>query len=652
MGGLVGMIGLGRSRADARLVDRMSAHLSHRGPDQAGLRRTVNGKAALACRRLACVDHSDAAALPMSNETGDIWLAFDGAIYNHRALRHSLELEGHLFRSRSDAEVVIHSYEQYGLSFLDQLHGIFAIALWDDRLGRLILARDRLGKKPLYYLRQGNGVYFASEIKALLSGPDLPRRIQPDALAQYLTYGFVMPPLTLFDGVRKLGPGEMVIVERQGHLRTIPWWTPCREERKLHAVRSLSAERHAANLRVLLESAVADRLMVDSRFGAVLDGGLESSAVLTMMSRLLGRSVDAAVVVDPQAPGEDLRLAAARAAARGVAAPLAEVPVSQTQAAALLPDYVRHLDEPVADPDAVPAWWTARWFRDNGMIVALSADGAAELLLGHPHYDRYRRMAGWWRLQRRLPGSLKRLSAALMRLSGHAPSPEILRRACEGEPMYQSLETLWPPAEAGGLLAPALAQELARRPGHGAATRMLEEIPKPLWNDSLATMSYVDLRMRLPERVLMRLDKMAMAHGVQVRAPFLDHQLVEYAVAIPGRIRAGLGRQTGLLGRALSEVPGEPAAQLDQPPLLTRWLKGELGDLLQEQCLESRLFADGILSADCCLRLLQEHREGRADHTARLWSVLVLAEWYDSFRVDGVALGEAGQPASQAQAAQ
>ncbi|MBF0307220.1 MAG: asparagine synthetase B, partial [Alphaproteobacteria bacterium] len=278
----------GERPVDHRLASRMAALLGHRGGGDEGLYRAPDDKAALACRRLAVTDLTEEGQMPLPNETGDMWVALDGEIWNHRALRHSLELEGHQFRSRSDAEVAVHAYERWGPDFLEHLQGMFALALWDDRRGRLVLARDRLGEKPLHYIEARGVLAFASEAAPLVEAMGLPRRLDARGLAQFLAHGLVMPPLTLYEGVRKLGPGEMLMIDAAG-MRRIAWWMPCRDTRKVMAVRALPAERHLTNLRTLVENAVADRLAGEVPLGAILDGSPEAAAVAAVARRLLGR---------------------------------------------------------------------------------------------------------------------------------------------------------------------------------------------------------------------------------------------------------------------------------------------------------------------------------------------------------------------------
>lgn len=579
MSGIAGILKLGEPSAgerpvDHRLASRLAGLIGHRGCGEEGLYRAPGDKAVLACRRLAVTDLTEEGQMPLPNETGDMWVALDGEIWNHRALRHSLELEGHQFRSRSDAEVAVHAYERWGPDFLVHLQGMFALALWDDRRGRLMLARDRLGEKPLFYAEARGVLAFASEAAPLVEAMALPRRLDVRGLAQFLVHGLVMPPLTLFEGVRKLGPGEALMVEAAGMRRTA-WWMPCRDSRKIMAVRALPAERHLVNLRALVESAVADRLAGEVPLGAILDGSAESVAVATVAQRLLGRPLDMVAALGPAAqaalPRDCRRL------------PLGDAEVGAFLAA-------QRFDEPLADPACVGLWHAARRLRDDGVPAALTGAGATALL---PRAEARR---GGMGLPRRLLGLAGRMAA----LVGGGPVPA---------------------APAGEVALSPLLADAADEPS--MADRIHAQAPSWLAADPGASDRWTALRSGIPERLMTALDRMAMAHGVEMRAPFLDDQVVDYALAIPAADRLPAGGSRALF----EEMIGQPAPESPEPPA-AEWFRGATGALFEGMLAEGRLFRDAILDGEACRGLLDAHRERRADHHRRLWAVLALAHWY------------------------
>lgn len=645
MSGLAGLLALSRQRVDGHAADRMAQLLGHRGPGGGGQYRSPGGRAALGCRH----GFDDPAAEEDGfyvNESRDIRLICDGMIYNHRPLRHSLELTGHVFRTTGGAEAVLHAYEQYGPGFLDHIQGMFAFALWDERNGRLVLARDRMGKKPLYYMQQDGCLAFASEIKALAQVLPFRRRLDPQALSQYLTFGYVMPPLTLFDGVYKLGPGESLTVEGNGALRRSTYWTPLRDGRKTAAIQSLSAETHAANLRRLLESAVADRL-AGERPTAAMVAGADSSAVAAIMARLLGRSID---LVSVHLPGEDRedearqRIGRIESLAESMGGRSHAVTIDEVEAIAAIPDYLLHLDEPLADPAMIRDWWAARALRAEGISVAQTGEGADEILMGRDDVLRLRRLYPAWRRHNRLPRPLSGLGRMLMPWAvkdlARADQGEMLRRR-DGEPLFLGCETLFHDAAKPAVMGPELRDALRRWPALDAAQDVHRQLPPWLEDDPLAFMSAADLRMRLAERTLMRADKMAMAHGVELRSPFLDDQLVDYALAIPGDQRAPGGKAKHLLGRAIADLLPEGMAERRsrprRPSLLDAWFQGDLGRLLEFRLGRSNLFLDGILDPLHVRNLLAAHRLGKISQARPLWALLLLAEWYDGWSVEGMA---------------
>lgn len=588
MSGIAGAFRLRRQarRDSVGLVRRMLAVLAHRGPDQALLYRSSGDRMVLGeCRQ----GSGDGLGEIATSEAGSIRAVLDGQIYNGLALRHGLSFDGHIFRGGSDAELVIHGFEQHGLDCLTQVNGRFALALWDDRFDRLVLARDRLGKKPLYFVRHNELLLFASEIKALTAAVPFRRQIDPVAMQQYLAWGFVAPPLTMFQGVGKLGAGESLVIEPGGTLRRMAWWRPCRDSRAAARIRTLPADDHRRNLQRLLDASVADRLSGDGPLACLVDAGGTGLTMAAQAARMAGRPVEAICVYAMEAGGLP---------PRNQTLPLYPVGLRADDVAVALPDLVRHLDEPVADPTAPFLWRGAQVLHAHGITAALTGDGAEALIPG-------RRQPAGGSL-----GLLARLAACWRRPPPAAETPG--------------------PFAAGDLarlLGPAIAPQAGLTPDAACGEAMA---PPPPWlTQDEAVRAAVAVRGTLPEARLMRADKMAMAHGVNLRAPFLDHQLVDYVLALRG-FPAG--------DRLLLEMFGSGDGDAETLAVMGRWLAGPLGDCCEEVVRRSRLFLDGLLDARGCLDLLRRHRhDGRQG--ARLWAVLMLAEWYDLFWVSN---GESG----------
>ncbi len=608
MSAIAGILHLDRGATEAEPAERMVSAMAWRGPDDDGSYRSPDGRAALAARRLATLDRSASAAQPMANETHDVWMVLDGEILNYRALRHSLELVGHRFRSASDAEVVLHAYEQWELDFLSHLQGSFALALWDDRRDRLVLARDRLGRKPLFIAEHRGRLAFASGVGPILDELDLPRRLDPVGLSHYLTLGVVPAPATLVAGVSKLAPGEMLVADRLGPPRRQRWHSIEPDERRAASVRGLAAERHAGNLRTLLECAVADRLLSDSRpVGVWMSPAAGSGAIATIINQLTGQPPQAlAVFDDVDAPAAyDIRQSAK---ASGIE--LTERVVTVDEAVEALPLIADRLAEPVAHSALVTAWFAASLGREARVPALLAETGADEVFLCNPAYEGARR-AGLWR----------RLSALL---PGHAPVT---------------------PRPGAGLPPPGL-RPFADRDGASLLNAVLPPVPSPpvvipAWmrDDSLAALAVGDLSIRIGDGVAPGLDAMAQAHGLEARLPMLDDALVNYALAIPSRVRSPSGAPRHMLKKVLGDLV--PAAALSRPrpaPCLPvgTWLAGPLG-------AELEALHWSPLKPQAVRALMADHRSTLA-HGDALWALLALAAWCKRLGLEELADGEPPQP--------
>lgn len=584
MSAIAGLLCLERHAVEAEAAERMAAAIGRRGGADDGSYCSPDGRAALAVR----------GGQALANETHDIWLVLDGEILNGRALRHTLELLGHRFRGSSDAEVALHAYEEWELDFPTHLSGAFALALWDDRRDRLVLARDRLGRKPLFVARHRGRLGFASGIGALLDELALPRRLDAAALAHYLALGCVPAPATLVAGVTALAAGEMVVAGRDGGPRRLRWRDTLPGNGRVPPLRDLPAERHAGNLRTLLECAVADRVAErggdDGRVGLWLTPAPASGAIAAIATRLTGTAPPTVAVLDDVDGAAAL---AVRGLAHAAGIEPVEVAVRAADAASVLPGLVAAMPQPVASPRMLPAWFAAAALAGARAGLMLAEAGATPLLLSHPSYDPFR-PRGWRRL-----------------LRGLAPPP--LRRLAPSAPRRPPLRLFMD--EAAGLLE----LELPSPP--------LPLVPLPDWlrDDGLAVAGLDDLCLRIADGDGPALDAAAQAHGIEARLPFLDEALADYALAVPGKVRA----RPKLLGDLV------PAAALGRQPLpmvkLDDWLAGELGDLVLERAARWPLLDAGAVAA-----LLAAHR-AQGGHGDRLWGVLVLAEWCAGLGLDRVA---------------
>jgi asparagine synthase (glutamine-hydrolysing) len=641
MCGIAGIFALGGQTVSRSLVDRMVASIRHRGPDDAGTYISPCGKVGLGSCRLSIIDLSPAGHMPLCNEDGRIQVVFNGEIYNFSKLRDSLLQHGHKFKSHTDTEVLVHLYEEHGPSYLEYLDGMFAIALWDDRKGLLLLARDRCGEKPLYYTYFANSFRFSSEIKAILEDDSFPREIELEALNQYLTFGFVLPPMTMFRNVGKLAPGEMLVIDRLGKVQRRHYWSALSSGEELEHVRSQTLEAHVRSTRRMLETAVEDCMVSDVPVGAFLSGGVDSSAVVAIMARHTGRPVDCVTVRYPNHPASD-ESRYAQIVAKRIGATTHLVDITERSAFEAFRDCVYHLDEPIADPAAVNTFIASRTLRSMGVPVALVGEGADELFLGYPYYLRHSRLASLWSFKDRLP---RVLVSAVCKVASTALGPlglsvhrDLLRRASCGEGLFLSSEPFFPDLDKREVAGQRIAGLVRCRPSANVTRACLHDATL-LGADVLAQMSLSEFRMRMPEQLLMRVDKLSMAHSIEIRAPFLNRHLAHYALSIPGNVRAAAHTPKYLLKTAVADLL--PPETLNRRKMgfgtpVADWFRSSFGVMLEEQLQTSDLFREGLLSRHAIGQILKEHRTGAVSHHTRLWNILCLVEWYDRFKLDGV----------------
>jgi asparagine synthase (glutamine-hydrolysing) len=647
----------------AALIERMRDTMVHRGPDDAGVYVSDDRRVGLGNRRLAIVDLSPAGHIPMANEDGRVWIAYNGEVYNHERLRPALVSQGHTFRSRSDTETILHSYEARGLDFVHDLEGDFAIAIWDANEKRLVLARDRVGVKPLYYAAVGGRLIFASEIKAILEHPAVTRDLDEEALYHYLTFLATPAPMTLFAGIRKLPAGCMLTADARGVINITRYWdaiAPPADAARFADERAVSAE-----LLRLLNEAIEKRMMSDVPFGVFLSGGVDSTANVALMARLMSQPVRTYTVGFRDDP-EYNEINEARDVARQYATEHHEVLITQQEVVDFLPDLIFHQDEPIADPVCVPLYYVARLARTTGTTVIQVGEGSDELFCGYQDYRRYLRLYDRaWRYLARLPRFTRQAVAGagrtLLRAMGErAPAPwqkmlpDLLRRLAAGEGLFWSGAFIFDELAKHRLLTPAAIERLAARgsfAGNGPSSypvvrddleRLLETKPQA---DQLERMIYMELKLRLPELLLMRVDKMTMATSVEARVPFLDHKLVEFAMSLPRDLKLRDGETKYILKQALKGVIPDRVIRRRKQGFsapISRWMLDRMGSFVERALMDSPLRKRGLLDYDFIAQLLARHRAGRVNYAFHLWSLLNLSLWYEHW-IEGRGSGAEGR---------
>jgi asparagine synthase (glutamine-hydrolysing) len=639
--------GVSQPAVSDSLVVRMRDTMTHRGPDDAGVYVTEDRRVGLGNRRLSIVDLSPAGRNPMPNEDGRVWITFNGEIYNHESLRPGLEARGHRYRSRTDTETIIHLYEERGLDFVDELEGDFAIGLWDEVAQRIVLARDRIGVKPLYYTLNGGRLIFASEIKAILEHPSVSRDVDEEALYHYLTFMTTPAPQTLFAGIQKLPAGCMLTCDARGDVKVTRYWDAIPAQ--LDSAIANDEHAIAEELRRLLKESIAKRMMSDVPFGVFLSGGVDSTANVALMAELMNQPVRTFTVGFRDNPIHN-EIEEARYVAREYGTDHHEVLISQQELLDFLPELIFHQDEPIADPVCVPLYYVSKLARETGTKVVQVGEGSDELFCGYRDYavylDFYNRV---WRHLARLPAPMRRaMAAAGQALSltgvgrllpkGGKMLPDVFRRLADGEELFWSGTFIFDEVNKRRLLTPETKKRLGAEGKEGLSSysvvrsdldRLLASKPGA---DQLLQMSYQELKLRLPELLLMRVDKMTMAASVEARVPYLDHKLVEFTMGIPSHLKYRDGETKYILKRALEGVIPEQVLNREKKGFgvpLDEWMRGRFGGFVEESLFNSSLRRRQLFDYGFVKHLLTEHQTGRANYSFFLWTLLNLSLWYD-----------------------
>ena len=619
MCGIHGFFKLDGTRPDAGWLARMGDAIVHRGPDDSG--GHVDGPCAIGMRRLSIIDLSGGHQ-PIANHDSSLIVVCNGEIYNYRELRSELQAAGHRFRTASDTEVVLHGYAQWGERFVERLNGMFAFALWDRPRQTLLVGRDRLGIKPIYWLNDGRRVAFASEAKALLALPDVSREIDPGALEAYLELGYVPSPLSIFRGIHKLPIASVMKISAAGVSIASYWQPPTAVDAQVKPAQW--AERVCAQI----ETSVHMQMVSDVPIGAFLSGGVDSSAVLAFMARHSNAPVKTYSIGFDGGEAERFynELDQAREVATMFGTDHHEILV-RPDVVRLLPKLLWHMDEPIADSAFVTTYLVSEFARRDVKVI-LSGVGGDELFGGYRRYlgEHYMRYVDW------LPQPAKRGAARLAELLPSDRHSKWMNRSrlaknflgAAASPFTERYRTYV------GSSSAADAAQLMIQPPVERFDAIAAAFAASGGEDALARMFAVDARTQLPDDLLMLTDKMTMAASLECRVPLLDHELVELAAQIPAGVKVAGGELKSLMKRALADVL--PKAVLHRPKRgfgapMGAWLKGALAEMLETALSQRSLAARGLIQHAPVARLIADHRANRVDGTDRLLALLNLEIW-------------------------
>lgn len=617
MCGICGEMSFAARPVDERALAAMTDTLRHRGPDHGAVYRSADGGTGLGFRRLSIIDLRAAANQPIGNEDGSVQLVFNGEIYNFQDLRKDLVANGHVFRSNSDSEVIVHLYEELGDRAIDRLDGMFALALWDERQRRLLLARDRTGKKPLFTYTNADRVVFASEPKALLGHPDLDIEVDAEAIPYYFLYGYVPHPETIYKGVRHVEPGTVVTFDRQGQQSARRYWQLTYPETPSEVPRAEAAGR----VRELVTAAVQRRLVSDVPLGAFLSGGLDSTIIVGVMSQLLKEPVRTfSLGFEGDSDFDETAIARATAARFGTRHTEFKVKPSAID---LLDTLVYHHDGPFADSSAIPTYLVSKLTREH-VTVALTGDGGDEVFAGYLRF-------GAALAADRVPQWAGRAGATLL---SFLPTPRNERQLVARGRRFMRAARL-PRQERLVAWAGVFYDDLGQLLGLGGgpvidACHHIRDLGGVAGASPLNQLLAANFHSYLHDDLLVKADRMSMANSLEARAPFLDRDLMEYVAALPDNYKLD-GRTTkAILREAFADLVPAQVQQGVKKGFgvpLDAWFRGELRDRLSDTVLASSAKLRAYVDQTYVRQLVTEHLDRKANHGHRLWTLLTFERW-------------------------
>ena len=629
MCGICGIMQLESGDLGGLLIERMTDSIAYRGPDDRGT--WSDGRVAIGSRRLSVIDLSPMGRQPMSNEDGSIHIVYNGEVYNFRELKQRFRLaeRGHIFRSETDTEVLIHLYEELGIEMVRELNGMFAFAIWDSRRQQLHLARDRYGVKPLFYTWQGGRFLFGSEIKCILQDPRFRRRINLQALHDFLSFDYVPGEQTAFEDIYEVPPAHRMTIDVAGQAKTERYWTPSFEIDE-----SLDEQSAACKALELMDAAVKRQLIADVPIGVLLSGGLDSSTIVALMHRHTSEPIRTySVGFDDPSFNE---LPYARIVSKTFGTIQREVVVGPELVRDLLPRYLSYIDEPYADGSAIPTYYVCQLAKDE-VVVVLSGEGGDEAFAGYETYAAHKASHWFKRVPRWVRNGLISPIVNCLPVSNKKLSLEFkMKRFLGGQDLPPAQAHLWwrivlTEAQKRELYAPAVAEQLTPEPsdryftdvfGRSSAKHVLNRI------------MHIDFSVFLPDDLMIKNDRMSMAHSLEARVPMTDSELTDFMLSVPPRLKLRGLRKKQIMRRAMdrilpNSILNKKKVGLEIP--YSRWLKNELKDLLFTYCGPRRIADTGLFRPEKVKSLIDDHMAEKYDNGRALWGLLNYMMWLEMY---------------------
>ncbi|PIQ78699.1 asparagine synthase (glutamine-hydrolyzing) [Candidatus Peregrinibacteria bacterium CG11_big_fil_rev_8_21_14_0_20_46_8] len=631
----------GRREIAEQQLAAMKRSIVHRGPDDDGTFISDDRRVGFGFQRLSILDLSERGHQPMQNEDSSVTIMLNGEVYNFKALRAELESKGnnkssYNFKSESDTESLLHSYEEWGIDAIHKWNGMFAVAIWDERKKKMFLIRDRLGIKPLYYTVIDGTLIFGSEIKAILAHPLVVRRPDKEAIFHYLTFACTPAPYTLFEGIKKMEPGTYLEVNETG-VHVHKYWEPL--PAKASEQKNYSEEEFGAQVKGILTDSVNLQMVSDVPFGVFLSGGIDSSTNAALMTQARGgKPVDSFSINIKELPRYD-EFKWARMVSEQINSNHHEITVGPQDLMDFLPTLAHHADDPNGDPVCFPLYYISKLIRDSGVIVGQVGEGSDELFSGYNHYllvvDFWKK---WWRKLERVPRPLMQLTYQLSKLYGHPGydlHKEHLRKLGAAEEFFWGGAIAFNEFSKWQILSKDFAREMDGVSSFEIVRKHYQHIDEQRPDtDFLNRMIYLELKIRLPELLLMRVDKMTMANSIEARVPFLDHRLVELALQIPMDMKIKNGNPKHVLKEAVRGIiPDEVIDRKKQGfgAPIQEWLNGPLRKELPEILWRSKIWDANLFNREAVEALVRNHQEGRAEASFKIWNLITLALWWDEW---------------------
>jgi asparagine synthase (glutamine-hydrolysing) len=637
MCGITGVYHFNNNKKTSKeIVDQMRDSLSHRGPDGKGTYVSENQKVGFGHRRLSILDLTEAGAQPMSDKDKNIYITYNGEIYNFQEIKSDLEKKGYKFQSKTDTEVIINSYKEWGVDCVKKFNGMFAFAIWDKKSNQLFVARDHIGIKPFYYSINNGSFIFGSEIKSILKNSNIEKELEEKNISYYLTFASLPAPYTLFKNIKKLPSANWMLI-KDGKIKIEEYWNPLKDS---NYSENESEDYYINEIKKILKDSIKKQMVSDVPFGCFLSGGIDSSTNAALMSEALGKPVETFTIAAKGYGEKYDELRHARKIIDMIGAKSHEITVNHDDLVKFLPEYAKYFDDPNGDQIDFLIYYISKLIRESGVIVAQVGEGSDEIFAGYDTTLKAKKLyEKIWKHAEKLPRFIKKIPYGILRLSKSPKlnfAKEYARKLANNEEPYWGHAIAFSPTDKNNLLTKEYKKSLEKNHEYNVVEKFYKNVKEINPNSSfLERMMYLELKIRLGELLLMRVDKMAMAHSIETRVPFLDKRLVELAIKIPDEIKLKNDETKYILKKSVEGIiPDEIIYRKKQGfgAPMSEWLKNpETAKQLTDIIFNSKLKEENIINYDYVRKLIKDHQKGLVDNNFKIWNLMSLSLWYDKW---------------------